>query len=838
MSSDLEELLMNNLFYSTNKKPNHVPTSFMKNSPSIKALESILNEKSKSFHLNLSSLAAIPESNKNASTSSFHTADSGSKETELSPSFNDSTVHSTLNENDVFVEDNDDTLIEEPSYNKYVQMPSVIPDDIKEDKSRKANVPVLMPRHVPLSKPAISSNKRHSMIDLVIPEEKIRQLTTPKLSKANAHTPSPLKSPHTRSNSTFSLNLRRESPGKHKRSVTMNDIAVEAKDKKKFSFKSLFKKKDKDVKPQKTEPKPVPPKVQSPTRKRELKKEKKINKLAKASEVYNSKIQLPDERVTKSFKSNTNINFIREIDDNEYDDEYDANNLFQYPAVKLTNSQYGEEMVLEPSPLPDNSLLATRPSLGVKSNNPFLAYKATESLVSPKRDLIGDSLFPKSLNPQEVESIISLERSRSMKSVKSQKRSSFINYDGSDENIIIYNTTLNSMTNSPTSNRSNSILKRTSTVNSRPNSFPSSFEKVMSVTDNIGDGDDYNDLIEFSDFIDLDNLNFDIDRSASQIVKSPKLDQQNKTVNFAKNVISPHESLNPSHDSNNLPETLLDNSILNDNELFNEFGSPLIISSSPTFSDSEEPIQPLRITPSVSQVTTPTIPQSTQQYPEITVTHQQGTIPVKHNTSPLNLNVNSPNQSNAYTGTNRPISMSFKGLRGPSFKQSPKNLRQSGSHQSFNISFDDSMVGSGFGSDDDLSDDDGYDNYYESEEEVDLAKNLEDMHREISEEFNFNGTNKNPYNSIPYNSGSSSQVTITPKSPNPVVVPAKTEGVRFSSRIILYETYDCDEYDRHPDTATCNQLTPASAQQIRRELNELKTNWYVHEESRCYTHFL
>ena len=49
-----------------------------------------------------------------------------------------------------------------------------------------------------------------------------------------------------------------------------------------------------------------------------------------------------------------------------------------------------------------------------------------------------EALFPKSLNAHEVESIVSLERSRSMKSVKSNKRSSFVNYDGSDDNIVHY----------------------------------------------------------------------------------------------------------------------------------------------------------------------------------------------------------------------------------------------------------------------------------------------------------------------------------------------------------------------------------------------------------------
>ena len=62
-------------------------------------------------------------------------------------------------------------------------------------------------------------------------------------------------------------------------------------------------------------------------------------------------------------------------------------------------------------------------------------------------------------------------------------------------------------------------------------------------------------------------------------------------------------------------------------------------------------------------------------------------------------------------------------------------------------------------------------------------------------------------------------------------------SVKFSSRILLYDTYGEDEYDRKPDSATCNSLTPQIAMEIKNELNELKAEMPVHEESRCYTHF-
>lgn len=66
---------------------------------------------------------------------------------------------------------------------------------------------------------------------------------------------------------------------------------------------------------------------------------------------------------------------------------------------------------------------------------------------------------------------------------------------------------------------------------------------------------------------------------------------------------------------------------------------------------------------------------------------------------------------------------------------------------------------------------------------------------------------------------------------------AAKPNVKFSSRILLYDTYGGDEYDRKPDSATCNSLTPQLALQIKNELNELKSEMPIHEDSRCYTHF-
>ncbi|XP_044724254.1 putative dihydroflavonal-4-reductase protein [Hirsutella rhossiliensis] len=59
----------------------------------------------------------------------------------------------------------------------------------------------------------------------------------------------------------------------------------------------------------------------------------------------------------------------------------------------------------------------------------------------------------------------------------------------------------------------------------------------------------------------------------------------------------------------------------------------------------------------------------------------------------------------------------------------------------------------------------------------------------------------------------------------------------FSPRIIFYDTWPSQEYDRRGDVATCNRLTPMLAQQIKEELNTFKMEMEVHENSKIYTHF-
>ncbi|KAK2600257.1 bud neck involved protein [Conoideocrella luteorostrata] len=67
--------------------------------------------------------------------------------------------------------------------------------------------------------------------------------------------------------------------------------------------------------------------------------------------------------------------------------------------------------------------------------------------------------------------------------------------------------------------------------------------------------------------------------------------------------------------------------------------------------------------------------------------------------------------------------------------------------------------------------------------------------------------------------------------------PSAKRNATFSPRLIFYDTWPPQEYDRRGEIATCNRLTPLLAQQIKEELNSFKMEMEVHENSKIYTHF-
>ncbi|KAF3986480.1 hypothetical protein FT663_04524 [Candidozyma haemuli var. vulneris] len=659
-----------------------------------------------------------------------------------------------------------------------------------------------------------------------------------------------------------------------------------------------------------------------------------------------------DTPATNTLEPTKEANTIREVEDSDYNFEYTKNgaeddtkdDIMVDPPQRHANENFGEELALEPTPdlkLPDFKL--DENSFG----SPLLKYKFNEtprskppqsnrsSMNPPKSEqLLGEALFPKSLNPHEIESIVSLERSRSMRSIRSNgKRSSYINYNGSDENVIVYSGEAGQ--SSPnTMRRSGSILKNSSSMTSMngvvhsidqavaDDYLPSPIEahETEELEENPGlgllpsldfsqdfsqgslnqDSENLHDFIEFSDFIDVDNLEF----PASPAQPYPSLPSLGDSGEFnfspeyeaqsAAPYSDPIEPVRvaPQEPARSSPLTevvppIPEKPTVEESKPFDE--QPQQVDSA---SDHEETLEEPHINTNNENGTKPDDTQESEpslmivenpnanvengsaesSAPEVTPT--LGTQDDALRKSPIlgtayNLAMNEAVARESPSNVARPISMSFKGFNGPAI--SKQTIAKTGSHQSLNLydsSNDSSAVGQGFGSSDDESDDDNEDIYSsedESENDIGNGFTVKKPAQAPGLKTTGNAANRGVPSPSPKLMGlqpptgpfyhdripslSDQSAASSPRSLTSFIsrirkspmaspkVPFKTGGVRFSSRIILYDTYNGEEYDRHPDIATCNQLTPLLAQQIREELNEVKSEMEVHQDSVCYTHF-
>lgn len=604
---------------------------------------------------------------------------------------------------------------------------------------------------------------------------------------------------------------------------------------------------------------------------------------------------------------------IREVDDSDYhpnafpdisEASSDENSLQHDPPKRMDGGKYGEEVLLEPLDSSSPNLLLAGFSPRPNSfGSPFaLSYNSRQSSPqrlrtpneqSPQKDslsprfaqlLAGEVLFPKSLLAQEVESIVSLERSRSMRSVRSGKRSSFINYTGSDENIIIADS---SSQNVSGMKRSGSILKKSQSISSiiaplidasldaaanlqnitgtdpstveknEPLSLAPPLEPLSQHNDDDYEFENFTDLIEFSDFIDIDNLDF----TSSPIQNSLSSKEFGLIDTHHATDISKHHEPEPAMENHQEKSEVELESLANE-----PLGEIPIVRVEPC----ETPLVDEGNAPDVIVV------DSSGLEPEVPQTPPRESM-VVHDT-PDSL-CKSPILDNAYkmaiadletrkgTASARPISMSFRGFSGSTLKN--QQFVQSGSHQLLQLNesklFESLAVGEGFGSSDDEDDDEDFDdengvnNSFSQAEHDDqfgnngLKATNSSARRAQAQALKYTGFQPPPLASVPFHhdrfplisdqsNGSSprlfsSLMSRIRKSPLTLPRPTAKKSVQFSSRILLYDTFDGDEYDRHPDIATCNQLTPKLAQQIREELNEFKKMMVVHEDSRCNTYF-
>lgn len=613
---------------------------------------------------------------------------------------------------------------------------------------------------------------------------------------------------------------------------------------------------------------------------------------------------------------------IREVSDYELnetyalsdpDDMYDADNLSEDPATPYQPGRYDEEMKLEAgfgSPFevaysPDAVKLEKigteiETKIPAKEAEAGPSKEATKEATHSDHDqLLGETLFPRSLSAQEVHSIVSLERLRSIRSVRS-KRNSFVNYNGSDDNVVQYNGSISVPTSGMT--RSDSILKRLregvkedlrkgqeaqrlkesflsprgeqrGLQSSREShaGYLSPYRASGSVTP---DGDLAN-FAEFSDFLDFDNIDFQLSPLG---VGTP---ESRSPVGVAEPEVVPRVEKVETVQVVDGEEKTQSMAVQKESDTASE--------SEPGSRESHQSSSQVRGSPQVdpnhlvqdrqdpsAALSPPNAPRLHFSGPSVVVTSS----PDAHEyTGPLTPNLETIDKFNspverAQPSAARPISMSFRGVRGPNFgeKLTMHEVRSSESHQLFNISFGDDLTelaaGGGFGDLDDSDESDGLDSEFAPE-----ASSLPELpltpqqlrqaplqeprvpfsaHRSLENKENipvvpaagtkplFLHRRMSLWATDPLASPSLMNLFISrtfKRLPKVAVESVSAPEVRFSSRIILYDTYNGDDYDRHPDTATCNQLTPALAQMIRNEINEVKREMEVHRDLQCYTHF-
>lgn len=569
-------------------------------------------------------------------------------------------------------------------------------------------------------------------------------------------------------------------------------------------------------------------------------------------------------------------------------------------ATRHTNNFHGEEMSLGPRS-PKLELPSFMPG-GDLFGSPFAANYSPSSSKPPaskrsstipqKSDqLLGEALFPKLLNPQEIESIVSLERSRSMKSIKSNsKRSSYINYDGNDDNIVIYSGEAGK--SSPTGiKRSGSILKNSlsgqslngivnlidQTVSDAKSPTPSQKPADPAVASSpyylplpeLDGEDSFNDLLEFSEFIDPDQFDF-----SASVPNSPSPPLVADEVQGDDSPLESHSIPLPNIQVSSPPPAPSE---------FNSSSTPINAQAEGSSERNETQIQDtIEETPSREEAETQK--EQDQSHSVIVISDESADQAVTPHGANKNITINTDLESSEEPEaisklpilgvameevkvrespniSSRPISMSFKGFKGPAISKSA--VAKTGSHQLLAMddsSNESSAVGQGFGSSDEDSDEE-----FSSDEENTQAQYSRGTPKQplqapglkaMSNTANIRQASPKTmglqppagpfyHDRIPSLSDNSAQSSprlftsfISKMRRSPMVSPKVEEGgVRFLSRIILYDTYNCEEYDRHPDIATCNQLTPLLAQQIKDELNEIKSEMLIHEDSQCYTHF-
>ncbi|ODV87746.1 hypothetical protein CANARDRAFT_20476 [[Candida] arabinofermentans NRRL YB-2248] len=645
------------------------------------------------------------------------------------------------------------------------------------------------------------------------------------------------------------------------------------------------------------------------------------------------------EPTTEEQQNQQKSNVVNTFEDSPFDNyEIHLDNLTPSPKKPASKSIFTTKTTttsasasipkfqsLAPSRISSSNLNDTNNHIAIGEQSPDYEREFQMLSLSPQKSLgslssssklhPGDALFPKHLAADEVASIVSLERSKSIRSsinggggggagthARSGSIIEMINNSGNgneygellttSDGMVVFRSPTNSSFNlgSPISvgggfnSKRSSILKNTSSPLSSPITIRSSnigkshskrSLKISDVEKDLVDDDDddltdiYN-MIKFGDDDgdDMSVINTDFNLSGIQFDE----DTSSKLSSDDKDMVEP--IIKPAQTTSSHPWKQ------------NQFGGQLQ-SSNIEQVDEQEQIPPQQLNTASEQHTSSTKYQFNDD--DLDSLHSATTEISQVQPSTTTNDIDEP----------RPISLSFKGLNGPTFNSSLKPTTRSailgsianstGSHVSLptptptyydNANDDDDNY-----EDDDLSKD--FDEYIDVDNnsmfdnspvqpltivEEEHSTNIKKSRRQsIINRLNTKSKSTSPKlrpDSLPVTSTSTFETTKKSKprtksqgsfsklslfgsrgsiNSNELLsgFQQQTEhrelviknNVRFSSRILLYDTYDEDEYDRHPESATCNNLTPQLALMIKNELNEFKSQMPIHEDSRCYTHF-
>ncbi|CCE66333.1 hypothetical protein TPHA_0P01760 [Tetrapisispora phaffii CBS 4417] len=427
-------------------------------------------------------------------------------------------------------------------------------------------------------------------------------------------------------------------------------------------------------------------------------------------------------------------------------------------------------------------------------------YLSTDKSLNNSIDT-GLSLFPKSLDSHEVESIISLERSRSLKSKR--------NSSASQRKSLTESLSINAK------NEGMFISEPTSVVLSTPDLTKSPASSILR-SGRFPSGDNQSNILYFEDD-DVDYTEYKqsklIDSHANDFSFGSLEEQLNSLVIDSDPEMEGNTKINNS--STLLTETTPDDELMTD---IMEFANIINFGDGLDFN---------------FDISSKNEPQS--------IKHQNNTINLEDNSQSsipvisiedgcTNLEPTSYNYIQNIHETIEQEDAQFK------HNFTGENEYQQSENDNFNeekIEFDDEVFRSDFDNED-FNDLEELTEPSQNKHNAFLPESDNDCSRPISMSFkglsNFQSDREDEIskseNTIFSDLATTNMSYVRPNS-----------RLKFSNQIILYETYGEHEYDRTPDISACNQLTPQLAQMIKIELNELKSEMEIHEDSKCYTHF-